>query len=439
MQRVLITTLGCKVNQYESAAFRTAFDLAGCKIVKSGDSADIVVINTCAVTTKAGAQSRQAVRKAIRSNPEARIVITGCYAEIAATQLGAMDDLVGRQYTIIGNSKKDELVGMAISENMQQLLLGSISMAKEICQLPVRSFGDRTRAYLRVQDGCESFCTYCIVPYTRGPSRSLSITEAVNQARTFAAEGYKEIVLTGIHLGYYGRDLANQSSITDLIDILSLETPEVRYRISSLEPTEITEKLLNLMQNRKNITPHLHIPLQSGDDKILAKMNRRYTTAEFENVVTTCLKALPDAAIGIDILAGFPGETEEHFIQTRNFISSLDCTYLHVFPYSRRPGTAAADFPDNVSKEIKDQRVAELRELGTKKRELFYLKHIGTTLPVLVEGKRDSKGHLQGFTDNYISVHFAGNDNLKNSVVNVMLNKLDGTHVLGEVVKDNAS
>lgn len=441
MKQVAITTLGCKVNQFESAAFSSGFHEAGCILVKAGEPADIVVINTCAVTAKAGSQSRQAVRQAIRANPAARIIITGCYAETGAEQLAEMADLQGREYTIIGNSKKDLLVPTAIGYDgeLQQMLLGTIDQAGEICRLPVRRFGDRTRAYLRVQDGCESYCTYCIVPYTRGPSRSLPLTEVIAQARIFADEGYREIVITGIHLGYYGRDLADPLDITDLVDHLSLETPEVRYRISSLEPTEISDRLLNLMRTRANIMPHLHIPLQSGDDEILARMNRKYTTAEFREVVAECLRFLPDASIGIDILAGFPGESENHFSTTREFLASLGCSYLHVFPYSRRPGTAAAEFAGEIPKKIKDSRVAELRALGERKRNEFYLRQIGSARPVLVEGKRDGKGFLQGFSDNYVPVHFPGHDNLKNSIVKVKLNSLDGAQVTGEVVCDNES
>ncbi len=441
MKRVVITTLGCKVNQYESAAFRTSFNNAGYTVVKSGEHADIVVINTCAVTAKAGAHSRQSVRQAIRKNPKARVLITGCYAEIAADELAELEDLAGREYSIIGNSKKDQLVSTAIAfdSTMQQILLGAIDEAKEICRLPVRRFGDRTRAYLRIQDGCESYCTYCIVPYTRGPSRSLPLDEVIEQAQVFEEEGYKELVLTGIHLGYYGRDLKLPVDITELVDRLSRATPNMRYRISSLEPTEITDRLLQLIHERDNVMPHLHIPLQSGDDTILARMNRRYTTAQFKQVVERCLAVLPDAAIGIDILAGFPGETEELFQNTKSFISSLGCTYLHVFPYSRRPGTVAADFADDVPKNVKDRRVTELLQLGEEKRDAFYTRQLGSALPVLVEGKRDTNGLLKGFSDNYVPVHFAGDDKLKKCIVKVMLVKHDGAQVTGEVPSDDES
>jgi len=436
MKRALITTLGCKVNQYESAAFHTGFAEAGYSVVSSGKKADVVVINTCAVTAKAGAQSRQAVRQALRANPAARIIITGCYAEIGADDLAEIEELQGREFSIVGNSKKDGLVATAIDYNrdMQQMLLGTINEAHEICRLPVRHFGDRTRAYLRVQDGCESYCTYCIVPFTRGPSRSLPPDEVLAQAVVFAENGFREIVLTGIHLGFYGRDLSPKETIIGLLERLSTATPQVRYRISSLEPTEITEQLLQLMRSRDNIMSHLHIPLQSGDDEILARMNRHYTTAEFREVVQNCRKYLPDAAIGIDILAGFPGETEEHFQNTRDFLAALDCTYLHVFPYSPRPGTAAAGFPGAVAKQTKDWRVAELRTLGDQQREIFYRSQLGRTLPVLVEGRRDRDGLLQGFSSNYVAICFHGDDHLKNQVVRVRLQELNGPKVQGEVM-----
>ncbi|MFW2367175.1 MAG: tRNA (N(6)-L-threonylcarbamoyladenosine(37)-C(2))-methylthiotransferase MtaB, partial [Desulforhopalus sp.] len=346
MKKVLITTLGCKVNQYESAAFMAGFESHGLAVVSRNEPAEIVVINTCAVTAGAGSQSRQAIRQGLRQNPLARIIITGCYAELAAAELEKEESLQGRSYSIIGNSRKDDLVTAALTPNDTRgdIILGAISDAKEICRLPLRRFGERARAYLRIQDGCESFCSYCIVPYTRGPSRSLPAKEVIAQARIFADEGHHEIVLTGIHLGNYGKDLRDGENFVSLLDKLSTTTPGVSYRISSLEPLEIGEDLLTLMQERSNIHPHLHIPLQSGHDDILARMNRRYTTEQFREVIKLCTEKLPDAAIGIDILAGFPGESEQQFKEAINFLHSIYFTYLHVFPYSKRPGTIAAEF-----------------------------------------------------------------------------------------------
>ena len=434
MQKVFIATLGCKVNQFESASFKSGFEEKGMAVVATSEDADLIVINTCAVTAGAGAQSRQTIRQALRHNPSAKVIITGCYAEIGAKELANEKELVGRTYSLIGNSKKDGLVTGALKNelNTQQIIMGSINDAREICRLPVRRFGERSRAYLRIQDGCESFCTYCIVPYTRGPSRSLPISEVIEQAKIFSDEGHKEIVLTGIHLGYYGQDLAGNDNLLTLLDKLTLATPETSYRISSLEPLEISESLLLLMQERKNIQPHLHIPLQSGSNEILTRMNRRYTIDQFREVIDLCHKHLPGVAIGIDVLAGFPGETDEHFAAAKKFLESLSFSYLHVFPYSIRPGTAAATFKEQVPKTIKETRVAQLRLLSDEKKIAFYLGQLDQIRPVLVEGRRDRNGMLKGFTDNYIAVHFDGPDQLLNSVTSVKLRFLKDNIMIGE-------
>lgn len=434
IKKVFITTLGCKVNQFESAAFKTGFEQRDMTLVGTSEEADLIVVNTCAVTAGAGAQSRQTIRQALRQNATAQIIITGCYAEIAAKELTREKELQGRAYSLIGNSNKDGLVAGVMHKELgsQKIIMGTIDAAKEICRLPVRRFGERARAYLRIQDGCESFCTYCIVPYTRGPSRSLPVDEVIDQARVFVAEGHKELVLTGIHLGYYGKDLAGKNDLVSLLDQLTLATPDTSYRISSLEPLEISESLLSLMRERKNIQPHLHIPLQSGSNEILARMNRRYTIDQFQQVIARCQHYLPDAALGIDILAGFPGETDDQFTAAKNFLQALSFSYLHVFPYSIRPGTVAAGFKDQVPKKIKDARVALLRRLSDEKKMAFYQSQLGCTRPVLVEGTRDSDGMLKGFTDNYIDVRFAGPDHLLNSITTVRLASLKDYWVIGE-------
>lgn len=437
MKRVLLYTLGCKVNQYETAAFKTEFEIAGLQLVKKDEEADLIVINTCAVTASAGAQSRQVIRKLIRNNPAADLVITGCYAELAADELAEDTEIAKHTIAFIGNSNKDKLVPTALDATKKTVtnLMGNIREAREICRLPVQKFGERSRAYLRIQDGCESYCTYCIVPYTRGPSRSLPLDEVITQAQVFAEEGHKEIVLTGIHLGYYGNDLTGGGDFVQLLDRLSIATPGVLYRISSLEPTEITEKLLDLLTERPNIQPHLHIPLQSGDDDILQKMNRRYTTRDFRRVIELCHSRVPNLGIGIDILAGFPGETTTHFSRALEFLKSLDFSYLHVFPYSIRPGTKAATFSDQVTKTDKEDRVAALRQLSQEKTHLFYASQLGRTLPVLVEGRRNSSGQLKGFTGNYVSVCFSGPDALCNTIATVRLDRLDDNHVIGNQVE----
>ena len=436
MKKIVITTLGCKVNQYESAAFQTGFEAAGCVMAQAREAADIVVINTCAVTAKAGTQSRQTVRQLMRRYPDAKLVITGCYAQLAAQELVEM---VNKPVCIVGNGNKDRLVQAALCDTPCDLtmLMGRISQKKEICRLPVRHFGNRTRACLRVQDGCHNFCTYCIVPYTRGPSRSLPLEEVLAQAAVFAAEGHKEMVVTGIHVGQYGKDLQEGTDCVALMRSLCLAYPDIRFRLSSIEPMEISKELLTLMAGQKNFMPHLHIPLQSGDDSILARMNRGYTTKEFRETFALCRKMLPDAAIGIDILVGFPGETDQHFANTCALLQELDCTYLHVFPYSQRPGTLAATFGEQVPQAVKDERVARLRQLDGEKKEQFYQRYLGATRSVLVEYKRDSDGNLKGFTDNYIPVTFPGHRSLMNTITAVTIMTVATARVSGRIAEDH--
>ena len=430
-KKIIINTLGCKVNQFESASFLCGFEDSGCRTALPGEDADIVVINTCAVTAKAGAQSRQTVRRLMRRHPKAKIVITGCYAQMAANELA---EIVETPVCIIGNGNKHLLVEAALKETPCDLtmIMGKILNKKEICSLPMKRFGDRTRAYIRVQDGCQNFCTYCIVPYTRGPNRSVPLNEVLEQTARFEEAGHKEIVVTGIHVGMYGKDLKEQGNITDLMRTICKAHPGIRFRLSSIEPQEITDELLDAMQSCDNFMPHFHIPLQSGDDTILTRMHRGYDRETFRKIVQKCTAVFPDAAIGIDILAGFPGEGEEQFENSRKLLEEIDGTYFHVFPYSKRPGTPAASFKNQVPKTVSQQRVAELRKLADAKKEAFYQRFLGTERPVLVEHKRNKDNMLTGFTDNYIPVAFPGDDTLMGTVVSVHLEKIDNNTVVGK-------
>lgn len=400
----------------------------------AGEDADIVVINTCAVTTKAGAESRRTVRRLMRRHPGAKVVITGCYAQMAANELAA---IVKTPVCIIGNGNKHLLVEAALKEKPSDLtmLMGKILKKTEICKLPMKRFGNRTRAYLRVQDGCSNFCTYCIVPYTRGPSRSLELTEILEQATKFEEAGHKEIVVTGIHVGMYGQDLQEKLDITDLMIALCEAQPDIRFRLSSIEPQEITDKLLDAMASYKNFMPHFHIPLQSGDDTILSRMHRGYDRETFRAIVKKCMAKFPDAAIGIDILAGFPGEGDEEFNNSVQLLKEIDATYFHVFPYSKRPGTPAATFAGQVPKDVSAQRVTELRTLAKQKQLEFYGRHLKTKRPVLVEQKRNRENMLTGFTDNYIPVAFKGGDELMGQVISIQLESLLDNSVLGKLVE----
>lgn len=435
MKKISIATLGCKVNQFESASFVDNLKREGCDVGINMDGADWLIVNTCAVTAAGGAQSRQTLRQALKNSPTASIIITGCYVEIAAEELAQMEELQNRTHYLVGNSCKDQVVSIILGQTTPESpsVLGDITTAKSICRLPVRHFGDRTRTYLRIQDGCESFCTYCIVPYTRGPSRSLPVEEVLDQARVFAEQGYRETVLTGIHIGAWGHDLKEKKDFTYLMERLSREIPEMKFRISSLEPIEITDELLELMKSRDNIFPHLHIPLQSGEDEILQRMNRRYDTTTYAAIIQKCHEALPDICIGIDILAGFPGETEEHFQRAYDFLDNLNFCYLHVFPYSIRPGTVASEFTDQIQGDIKTERVKKLRSLSDSKKKLFYEKQLDRTLTVQVEGKRGKDGLLKGYTNNYTLVHFEGPDTLMRTTVKVVLLENKESYVFGRL------
>ena len=440
LQTVAVATLGCKVNQCESASFQASFAEHGFSLTSPDLPADIYIINTCAVTAKAAAQSRQLIRRVQRTNPSAKVVVTGCYAQIEPQKI---KKIAAAPIVVVGNANKQQIFEAAVSDstasrsqqqNPAAAYFYDIRLQKEISQLPVKRFSGRTRAFLKVQDGCNNFCSYCIVPYARGRSRSLTLERVLGQAKIYAREKHKEIVLTGIHVGHYGLDLAPPVTLQGLLKKLCAATPELRYRLSSLEPTEISCELLEFMRDTDNFMPHLHIPLQSGSDKILEKMNRRYTSNQFIEKIKLCNEMIPVAAIGVDVLVGFPGETEEDFHQTYELIRELPITYLHVFPYSRRPGTPAAKMKDQVPTKTKDERVAVLRKLDHKKRAAFYKTGIGEVHPVLIEDERSGDGLAKGFTDNYIPVHFKAGATDFNRIVPVKLEKLKEKFVIGTLV-----
>lgn len=432
MKRVAITTLGCKVNQFESASFATGFAEQDCTVVPFHAEADIYVINTCTVTAKAGQQSRQLIRQALRRNPEARVVVTGCYAQMDPE---TVLDLAEKPVIIIGNGNKHLLVETALAARQADLvmMMGQIRRKAEICDLPVRRFSGRTRAFLRVQDGCNNFCSYCIVPFTRGRSRSQPLAGVLHQASVFAEEGYQELVVTGINVGKYGLDLAEGETIYSLLDRLCTGFPRLRIRLSSIEPTEANDALLGLMTRHANFMPHLHIPLQSGDDAVLARMNRHYSRAEFAAVIEQVHQALPEAAIGCDVLCGFPGETAAEAENTCQLLAELPISYLHVFPYSRRPGTLAGVYGQHLPGPVKDERVWRLRALDGELRQRFYARNLGRTLRVLVERRQRKGGLLQGFSENYLPLVFAGAQDLVHRVVPVRIDRIEAGQPIGVV------
>ncbi len=402
--RIAITTLGCKVNQFESAALSDMFESMGHVLVKFSDQADIYIVNTCTVTGKTDFQSRQLVRRANRANPSAAIIVTGCYAQASPEHFLKMDGV----RLVTGNAEKEllpELIARMETNACKQVVAGDMKQAASISRMAPSSFRGRTRAFIRVQDGCDSSCSYCVVPAVRGKSRSLPLEEVGIQLERLAAAGHLEAVISGVHLGMYGKDLAPSVSLTDLLQFLENGSPIRRIRLSSIEPQEISADVISLIAHSSALCPHLHIPLQSGDDKILDAMNRTYDSGFYLELARTLCAAVPGLALGTDVIAGFPGETESNFTNTVELIESVPFAYLHVFPYSDRPGTAASAMKGKVPADIVNRRAAVLRETGARKRRAFAESYIGKPLSVLIEGRKDREtGFFKGFSENYIPV-----------------------------------
>jgi threonylcarbamoyladenosine tRNA methylthiotransferase MtaB len=436
-----ITTLGCKVNQYETDAMAQQLKDSDCVPASSEDKADLCIINTCTVTQKASMQSRQAVRQAIRSNPKARIVVTGCYAQTEPDEILKIDGV----HTVIGHGDKHKIPEIVRSSPMENnrrptLLRRNISSECDFKQVPVTVFGERTRPFLKIQDGCNTFCTYCIVPYARGRSRSMAPEKVLEHISHLKHAGYHEVVLTGVHLGAYGLDLSPKYHLAGLLSQINESNPIHRVRLSSIEPHELTEDILALLAETDVFCNHFHIPLQSGDDFVLKKMHRPYTRSFFRDLIVKINSLIPDAAIGVDALIGFPGETEKAFENTYSLIKELPVTYLHVFPFSVRKGTPAGKYPQQVDSRTIKARCEKMRTLGNQKKEAFYKKFIGKKVKILIESKRDeSTGLLKGITSNYIPVRVNGGDNWVNTIVPVRIDRVDKNQtVFGTLSSDVA-
>ena len=406
MSRIAFTTLGCKVNQSDTAVIQSSInDCREYTIVPFDDEADIYVVNTCTVTGKGDVESRRLIRKAIRRNSRARIIVTGCYAQ---TKPGEVAKIKGVSM-VLGNEEKYSFMNYLRHHDdgtdNQKIFVGDISDKITMPPPGLNNFSERTRAFLKIQDGCNSKCSYCIVPFARGNSRSLSPDDVVTQIGVLEEAGYKEIVLCGVHLGGYGRDISYSISLSSLIGRILSETDILRIRLSSIEPREITDDLISLMASDERICKHFHIPLQSGDDYILHQMNRNYATEVFENLILKIRGKIEDAGIGCDVMVGYPGEEDQHFNNTCRFIEGLPVTYLHVFTYSPRNGTPAYDIKETVGGDIKRKRSDVIRALGEKKNNKFKDSHIGRVVEVLIEAEEDeATGLSKGYTGNYLKV-----------------------------------
>jgi threonylcarbamoyladenosine tRNA methylthiotransferase MtaB len=406
-RRVAIVTLGCKVNTYDTATMADRLRTAGCTIVAAGDPADVVIINSCTVTDVAEAESRQLARRARRANPQARIILTGCYAQTKPAEAGTLAAVDH----VIGLGRVDDIVAAATAAVAARVLVSGSRGERGVSTFGARTFAGQTRAFLKVQEGCDLFCTFCIVPLARGRSRSLPPRVVLAEVEALAAQGFEEIVLTGVHLGGYGEDLSPRVDLPWLLAALVEQGRVPRLRLSSIDPHELTEPLVRLIAAAPNVCPHLHVPLQAADDEVLRRMRRRYDRTLAQERLDMIRTLLPEAAIGTDLIAGFPGESEAAFERTLAFVDQAPLTYTHVFPYSVRSGTTAAKLDGHLAPGVIAARARRLRSAGERKRREFSRRFDGRAAEVLVETRREPRsGRLQGYTRNYLRPCFAGPD-----------------------------
>ena len=400
MKRVAFYTLGCKMNFHETAYMEERFKEAGYKIVPFSEEADVYVINTCTVTSVADSKSRKAIRRAKSRNPNALVVVTGCYSEVYPEEV----EKVKEADFITGNVEKFNIVDLVerrLKGELPRTYVKGVWKENLFYPLTIRHYEGKSRAFLKVQQGCELFCTYCIIPKARGRMVSLPPEEVLRQVKELVDSGYKEIVLTGTHLGAYGREFPGWSLARLVEEIVKL--PLYRLRLSSVEPIEFTPHLIDVVTGSEKVAPHFHIPLQSGSKTVLERMKRRYSPEDYVKVVEEILKRRSDSCIGTDVMVGFPGETEEEFKETLELVESLPFGYLHVFPYSKRKGTVAAKLKDSVPPEVKKERASVLREIGKEKSLEYRRRFLGRELPAVVLSEVEG-GKSTALTDNYIRV-----------------------------------
>lgn len=427
--RVAVAVLGCKVNQTEAESMVGMFRKAGYRRVDFSEEADVYVIHTCTVTGESDKKSRNLIRRAVRKNPQAVVAVTGCFSQVSPH---AVEELEGVD-VVLGTGSLSMLVEQVEAvrkEGGKVSAVGDLAKASNFEHLPEQMSG-RARAFLKVQEGCRQYCTYCIIPYARGPVRSRSPQDSLERVKEFVAAGYKEIVLTGIRLGAYGIDLQPRTSLAELIELLADVPGLKRLRLSSVDPHDFTPALESVITGNPIVCPHYHIPLQSGDDSILQRMCRRYTAGEFIDLISRLRQPRPLAAFTTDVMVGFPGEEDEHFSNTKKVLRECGFMGVHVFKYSPRKGTPAAEFAGQVAPEVKAARSQEIQDLGA---ELFYNyagDFLNQELEVLIE-HRDCEGLWEGHTPNYLRVKVASEQDLTNSLIKVKIKGIGDNFVYGE-------
>ncbi len=427
--KYIISTLGCKVNQYETQAMETILQERGHVYAVPGETADAVIVNTCAVTAESGRKSRQTIRRLRDENPGAVLAVCGCYSQLSpedASETGAS--------VIFGSGDHAGLIDAierAVSTGEGTTSIDEPFKRRVFEQLPAGAVDGRTRAMLKIQDGCVNFCTYCIIPYTRGRLRSLPLDSAAAEVRRIAAEGYKEIVLTGIEVASYGVDLPGKPGLADIILTCAENAGDMRIRLGSLEPTVITEDFCRRLAGTGKLCRHFHLSLQSGCDKTLKNMNRKYDTAFFYSACELLRKYFPGCGLTCDLITGFPGETDEDQAETLTFIRRCGFSDMHIFPYSRRPGTPADKMPGQCTNAVKAQRAREAQKLAAEMHAAFLNGSVGEALPVLFETEED--GHCAGHSDTYALVSVPGTA-LRGTVKNVKITGVEGEMLVGTVI-----
>jgi threonylcarbamoyladenosine tRNA methylthiotransferase MtaB len=436
MATVAFHTLGCKVNHYETEAIWQLFKQEGYERVDFESISDVYIINTCTVTNTGDKKSRQVIRRAVRKNPDAVICVTGCYAQTSPAEIMAIpgvDVVVGTQDRI----KMLEYIEQYKLERQPINGVGNIMKSRIYEELDVPSFTDRTRASLKIQEGCNNFCTFCIIPWARGLMRSRDPKEVIRQAQQLVDAGYQEIVLTGIHTGGYGEDMKDYNLaqlLRDLETVIGLK----RLRISSIEASQITDEVIEVIKHSTIVVSHLHIPLQSGSNSVLKRMRRKYTMEFFGERLDRLKEVLPRLAVTSDVIVGFPGETEEEFMETFNFINDHKFSELHVFPYSKRTGTPAARMEDQVDEEVKNERVHRLISLSDQLAKEYasqFEDEVVEVIPEEVSKDEANSGFLIGYTDNYMKVVFSGTEDLIGKIVKVKITKAGYPYNRGQFVK----
>ena len=423
-KRVALHTLGCRFNMSETGALAQGFTKRGYTVVPFGEEADVVLVNTCTVTDSADSTCRNLIRKAHKSSPEGKIVVVGCYAQMEPQTIAGMQGVD----LILGTNEKYKVFDYLDEEDGQLI---NVDMNNEFWTAATTPSDSHTRAFLKIQDGCNYICSFCIIPQARGRSRAISISDAIKEAKTLVSSGFKEIILTGVNIGEYQQ--ASGEAFEDLVSRLLYVNGLERLRLSSVEPNTVTEKLLKVLKSSPKSMDHFHIPLQSGDDEILKSMRRKYTVSQYREIISMIKDYFPECGIGADIILGYPGETEEQFQNTFNLLRELPITHFHPFPYSKRKKTLAARMDNHIHSAVKKDRVRGITMFGEAKLSAFTEEQVGKKSNVLFE--REKNGYWEGYTTNFVRVFLRSSEDLSNQIREVYLEKYEGGKLIGRIIQ----